>query len=1327
MAAGGEHTCAVKTNGRLYCWGYNGDGQLGDGTTTNRTVPTQVSGAATDWLSVAAGGRHTCALKTNGRLYCWGWNFYGQLGDGGGPVLAPAKAVVYATALTPPFYSNASTVSIAIGYFRDAYPPIEFQLAGQITDVIDWQPFASQGTVHVTAGDGIKEIQVRFRDIVQNTSGYYSAWITYDTTPPSLVNVLKPYDGQITTAIPTAITGQVIDALAGPDYTKVSLFDGTMYWDGTSFNALAAIEFDAIAGTPWLWQQNVNTAATDADYTIAVRAIDKAGNETSITSNFTKDATPPSCAACLIVDILRYPYTNQATVNLDFDATDPHGPMQMRLTGDLQDTIAGQWIAYTATTDVTLTNGDGDKTINVEFRDVLNNTTTIYSDTITLDTIPPAPVAITLAGGADFPASADVALELYSPQAISAFVTGDLVGGPLNLALSDYLMTNITLIGGLGPRTVTAAFYDAAGNVSEAADTVTLTATDPPAYVSAESWPKHGDLLSLTESFAPGNQLNPAVFTFDSADLDENAVTVSVTFAGSPLSAPADYTVDRTQNRQIRVTIGWPLPGTHSQDGDPLRFELINIRDTNANVGADVTVEVTYDDQAPNLWWQGMGNGIDARVIYLANETITSTAGQPVAFIHDATGMPVTVEPDGIDYNGQGYLSVNKPDDLYFFVPRDLLIDGDDYTVSATSFTDLAGNAAIGATVIDFTACCASFGGNSLDLLLAIEFADRPTVDTTFAIDLTAIVNDAFLAPYALAGRNDDFRVILDIEVAPASSETQLRLSGPFDQEVSATYQTTTKTNDTLIFSFADADTTFTWQAGAVYRLWVRAWDVTGNTSHWFNLSFPIQTSSSDTTAPTLTARGGERSGVNGIDPLLRPGEALLFGFSEQLDFRDMKSPAIQIVDGLGARMDVALQGEDDAWRTRAVDANGLPLLLAPGSYDLEYTNLADISLNENMLSGSFPFAVSPVTTTAPKLLFASPPSGTTNFNTNGRLELTFDAPMFTGSLRDTGPAAGRGGLLLEGWGNGWIPRKGLVVDRFGSLDEVAVWSVSLRSSSWRFETAYQLRLLDGLTNIDGIGLAVASPRVVAFSTAATDATDTTPGFDWLELRTEVVPEGAVSFGGEPLWNAIGISFNLRDPNAGDQWWARFSNSALGDVMRGPLLSTEFSDDLTGADFTTLVDPGVWNTIVLSVTDATGNEVTALTATHIFDTALTLTAAPNVALGPNGPGSYEITGTVADTAQAAEIASIVVAIVVVDESMSPPMVVDIAYIAMAQVQRNGDGTIDYAHTMAADRALPPLTPPYAYRAGAILQAKTGIARSGGVSQLFTFGGVGFSP
>ena len=78
IAAGWNHSLALFSDGSLYTWGYNKNGQLGDGTTTSRNTPTLIG---TGYTSIAAGYNLSLALKGN-ELYAWGENDYGQLGDG---------------------------------------------------------------------------------------------------------------------------------------------------------------------------------------------------------------------------------------------------------------------------------------------------------------------------------------------------------------------------------------------------------------------------------------------------------------------------------------------------------------------------------------------------------------------------------------------------------------------------------------------------------------------------------------------------------------------------------------------------------------------------------------------------------------------------------------------------------------------------------------------------------------------------------------------------------------------------------------------------------------------------------------------------------------------------------------------------------------------------------------------------------------------------------------------------------------------------------------------------------------------------------------------
>ncbi len=84
LSTGYDETCGVTTNGAAYCWGYNTNGGLGDGTTIRRSTPMKVAGNLS-FTSLSVAGDligYSCGVTTSGAAYCWGDNYWGQLGDG---------------------------------------------------------------------------------------------------------------------------------------------------------------------------------------------------------------------------------------------------------------------------------------------------------------------------------------------------------------------------------------------------------------------------------------------------------------------------------------------------------------------------------------------------------------------------------------------------------------------------------------------------------------------------------------------------------------------------------------------------------------------------------------------------------------------------------------------------------------------------------------------------------------------------------------------------------------------------------------------------------------------------------------------------------------------------------------------------------------------------------------------------------------------------------------------------------------------------------------------------------------------------------------------
>ena len=253
LAAGWDYTCALTATGSVKCWGDNVNGVLGDGTTTTRLTPVDVSGLSNSVITLAPGWVHTCALTTAGGVKCWGNNDWGQLGDGtetdsltpvdvsglSSGVTALAAGWYHTCALTTAggvqCWGNNSLGQLGDGTMTDSYTPVG--VSGLSSGVIAVTAGASH-TCALTIAGNVK----CWGNISGGLPGRFPLWGDYSSTPEDM----------------NGLSGDIIALEAGYSHTcALTAAGGVKCWgdnvygqlgDGTTTDSDMPVNVNGLSG-----------------------------------------------------------------------------------------------------------------------------------------------------------------------------------------------------------------------------------------------------------------------------------------------------------------------------------------------------------------------------------------------------------------------------------------------------------------------------------------------------------------------------------------------------------------------------------------------------------------------------------------------------------------------------------------------------------------------------------------------------------------------------------------------------------------------------------------------------------------------------------------------------------------------------------------------------------------------------------------------------------------------------------------------------------------------------------------------------------------------
>ena len=194
ISTGGTHTCAITSTGGVKCWGSNSSGQLGNGTTTNSTVPVDVIGLGTGVISISLGWNHTCAITSAGGVKCWGSNSSGQLGNGTNSLsTVPANVVGLSNGVSAISASDSQTCALTNtgrvkcwgsnwGGQSDIWPIPDSNIPVNVTGL-------ESGISAIDTGGGFEASNGHDNSCAITSAGEVKCWTNSSSTPAGVIGL----------------------------------------------------------------------------------------------------------------------------------------------------------------------------------------------------------------------------------------------------------------------------------------------------------------------------------------------------------------------------------------------------------------------------------------------------------------------------------------------------------------------------------------------------------------------------------------------------------------------------------------------------------------------------------------------------------------------------------------------------------------------------------------------------------------------------------------------------------------------------------------------------------------------------------------------------------------------------------------------------------------------------------------------------------------------------------------------------------------------------------------------------------------------------------